>query len=534
MSFLGELKAILGIKPVSIAELNRVATHDPVQRRTTPQPPNPLEGIEVTEEYRKVAKLIEAGAPIVFVSGKAGTGKSTLIHYIRHSLKKQVVVVAPTGVAALNVGGATIHSFFRLPPRIVVEEDIKEVKDRRLYTKLDLLIVDEVSMVRADLIDAMDLFLRINGRHRDRPFGGVQLLLVGDLLQLPPVVTRGEETVLFGRHYESPYFFSAKALQEGQLLPVELGRIFRQRDTAFMEMLSKVREAESLEEVIPSINAACANTEGQERHLVALTTTNAAADRENREALDALPGEPSIFEGVVSGKFAVEEERLPAPLNLALKPGAQVMFTKNDSSRRWVNGTIGRVHAILEKSIQVELLTDHPGAIHEVTQERWESFRYTYDYTKDRIVPQSTGFYVQFPLTLAWAVTIHKAQGKTLERVRVDLGTGAFAPGQVYVALSRCRSLSDITLVRPIQLGDVKCDPAIKRFYQAIFPEPKAQERTPEPQEVDGEAPERCPVCGGALRERNGRFGPFFGCSNYPRCRYTRNVQNGRGQIDQQ
>ncbi len=467
MGLLNALKEILGIAPVNIGELNRQATHARPSPPPVPPRVDPLEGIEITEEYRTVAKLIDARFPIVFVSGKAGTGKTTLIHYLRHT-NKNVVVVAPTGVAALNVMGTTIHSYFRFPPRIVTDEDIKEVKDRRLYTKLDLLVVDEISMVRADLVDAMDKFLRVNGKHQDRPFGGTQLLLVGDLFQLPPVVTRSEESVLFARKYSSPFFFSAKSLENCQLAPVELGKIFRQRDPVFTDMLNKVRVAEELDTVIPKINTTCSAPGTDSQHIITLTCTNVAADQVNARELARLPGEPRVFVGEVSGRFAVEDEKLPAPLNLELKLGAQVMFTKNAEQKRWVNGTLGRVIAFKESSIQVELITDHPGALHEVQRVKWESFKYVYDYANDKIKPVTTGQYIQYPLMLAWAVTIHKSQGKTLERVRVDLGDGAFASGQVYVALSRCRSLSDISLARPIDQQEVKCDQRIKRFYLAL------------------------------------------------------------------
>jgi ATP-dependent DNA helicase PIF1 len=525
MGLLDALKDILGIVPVNIGELNRQATH------ARPSPPpvaprvDPLEGIEITDEYRVVSKLVEGGFPIVFVSGKAGTGKSTLIHYLRHTFKKNVVVVAPTGVAALNVKGTTIHSYFQFPPRIVTDEDIKEVKDRRLYTKLDLLVVDEVSMVRADLVDAMDKFLRLNGRHQNRPFGGTQILLVGDLFQLPPVVTRSEESVLFARKYTSPFFFSAKTLENCQLAPVELSKIFRQRDPVFTDMLNKVRVAEQLNTVIPMINATCSAPDKDDQHIITLTCTNAAADQVNARELAKLPGEPTVFKGQVSGKFAVKDEKLPSPLNLSLKLGAQVMFTKNDGQKRWVNGTIGRVTAFKEASIQVELITDHPGALHEVQRAKWESFKYEYDYTDDKIKTVTTGTYIQYPLMLAWAVTIHKSQGKTLERVRVDLGDGAFASGQVYVALSRCRTLTDIALARPIDKHEVKCDERIKRFYLALAgmqPTPQAVEQE-EPTRSHSVPSNRCPTCGGVLRSRNGKCGPFLGCSNYPQCKYTRN-----------
>lgn len=429
---------------------------------------NPLDGIEVTEEYQRIHALLDQGCPMVFVSGKAGTGKTTLVHYLREKLDKNIVVVAPTGVAALNVKGATIHSFFRLPPRMIADEDIKEVRNRRVYEKIDILIIDEISMVRADLLDAVDRFLRLNGPVSDKPFGGIQVLFVGDLFQLSPVVKSKEEAILEARRYETPFFFSAKVLQGCRFAPVELSKIYRQTDTQFTEMLDRVRIAEELESVVPYINQNCCAQSKEHPSLITLTCTNAAADQINKSKLDELPGEMKTFPGEVSGKFAVQEEKLPSPLRLHLKPGAQVMFTKNDEQKRWVNGTIGRVAVLEEDVIQVELVSDHPGTVHDVRRVKWESFKYEYDHVKDKINPVTVGKYIQFPLMLAWAVTIHKSQGKTLERVNVDLGGGAFAPGQVYVALSRCRSLRDISLARPLGRTEVKCDQRIKRFYEAL------------------------------------------------------------------
>lgn len=525
MGLLDALKQILGITPVNIGELNRQATHVRQSPPSVVPRVDPSNAIEITDEYRHVDKLLRTGFPIVFVSGKAGTGKTTLINYLRQTLKRNIVVVAPTGVAALNVKGATIHSYFRFPPRVVTDEDIKEVKDRRLYTRLDLLIVDEISMVRADIVDAMDKFLRQNGRCRDRPFGGTQLLLVGDLFQLPPVVTRSEESVLFARKYNSPYFFSAKSLNECKLAPVELSKVYRQCDPAFIDILDKIRVAEQLDTVIPIINSTCFTIDGG-AHVITLTCTNASADQVNAAELDLIPGDSKVFTGEVSGGFAVEEEKLPAPLNLALKPGAQVMFTKNDEQKRWVNGTIGRVAAFKENSVQVELITDYPGALHDVQPVKWESFKYEYDYEEDKIKLVAVGQYTQYPLMLAWAVTIHKSQGKTLAQVRIDLGDGAFASGQVYVALSRCRSLADIRLVRPIVQQEVMCDQRIRRFYHALSGMQEQVQCAPPEVETTRNHPQdkKCPSCGGILRERNGKFGPFLGCSGFPHCRYTRNI----------
>jgi len=457
--------------PVTFGALNRLATHD---MHSAPGRPNSrgTEGIEVTEEYDAVSRQLQSGVPIVLVSGKAGTGKSTLINHLRDTLKGNTVVLAPTGVAAINVKGATIHSFFHFPPRIINDDDISQARDRRLYANIDLLVVDEISMVRADLLDAMDKFLRLNGRRNDQSFGGTQLLLVGDLFQLPPVVSRAEEGILLSRKYTSPYFFSARSLHECEFEHVELRKGFRQQDPEFVELLDKIRVAEQLEDALPVINARYPGPGADHAQIITLTCTNAAADKINRTELDRLSGQPGIFVGETSGTFSIEEERLPAPHSLRLKPGAQVMFVKNAEGvagrRRWVNGTLGRVVGWKEQSIQVELLTEQPGTVQDVHRAVWEAYRYEYDYAAEKVVPTVTGRYTQFPLMLAWAVTIHKSQGKTLEKVRVDLGTGAFSPGQVYVALSRCRSLADTLLARPIREQEIKCDPRIKRFYLAL------------------------------------------------------------------
>lgn len=469
MSIFEDIKAQFGIKGVSIGKLSRHATQQrPVIEQPLKSQADPLEGITITEEYLKVKGLLEAGCPIVFVSGKAGTGKSTLIKYIRHTFEKNIVVVAPTGVAALNIAGVTINSYFQLPPHIVTDTDIKEVKDRRLYSRLGLLIVDEISMVRADLIDAMDKFLRLNGGDGSRPFGGTQLLFVGDMFQLPPVVTKADEKVLDELGYDSPYFFSAKALAECEMVPVELTEIFRQRDTEFAAMLNQIRVAGNLEEIIPRINDRCAKQEG-DNSVITLSCTNAVADRINISELQKLTTEEArTYQGEIKGKFVVEEERLPAPINLNLKIGAQVMFTKNDEQKRWVNGTLGKIATLSENAIQVELLSENAGTVVHVQRVEWESYKYEYNRVIEKIMPMIVGKYVQFPLMLAWAVTIHKSQGKTLEKVTVDLANGAFASGQVYVALSRCRSLSDIRLTRPIKTSEIKCDPIISRFNQML------------------------------------------------------------------
>jgi hypothetical protein len=474
------IKGFLGVNTVRVGDVNRGVTHqvppplvcrDRVANPPSP-PPNPLAGIEITPEYEKILALIQAGYPLIFVTGKAGTGKSTLIRYLRTVTKKNIVVVAPTGVAAINIKGTTIHSFFRLPPRIVSEDDVKEMADRMLYNKLDILIVDEVSMVRADLLDAMDKFLRVNGRDSSRPFGGVQVLLIGDLFQLPPVVTRQDWKILSEMQYGSPFFFSSRCLQANHMAPVELTRIFRQADPAFAKLLNQIRISANVREAVQLVNQACFPATSNPAPLITLTCTNAKADTVNITRLRSLTGAERTYIGETSGSFTFEDDKrpdkLPSPYKLTVKIGAQVMFTKNDDQKRWVNGTLGTVKQMDDQRMQIELMTEHPGLIHDVQRVSWESFRYRYDRRRGQIVAEVTGQYTQFPLMLAWAVTIHKSQGKTLERVEIDLGDGAFSPGQVYVALSRCRKLTDISLTRPIAPEEVKCDERIKCFYEIL------------------------------------------------------------------
>ena len=466
MGLLQTVRRLLGIAPVDVGELNRRATLEAEQPRPKAHARDTLDGIVITDEYKKVRALVEASAPIVFVTGNAGTGKSTLIRYLRSVLNLRLAVVAPTGVAALNADGVTIHSLFHLPPRIHEDEDIKLVYDRKLYQKMQLLIIDEVSMVRCDLMDSIDRFLRKN-RSRQEPFGAVQLLLVGDLFQLPPVVPRQEWDVLRAMGYASPYFFSAFGLQKSTLVPVELTGVYRQENRAFVDLLNKVRIGDDLDIVIPELKRRCWQQDGF-RSDITLTCTNRRADQINQDALQRLPQQEYSFKGGIEGEFRMEEDKLPSPLDLRLKVGARVMFTKNDGLHRWVNGTLGVVHEIDQENIRVEIVSDFCGIVCDVLPVTWEKYKYAYDSEKDRIVARAVGLYRQYPLMLAWAVTIHKSQGKTLDSVLVDLGYGAFASGQVYVALSRCRSIEGIRLARPIRESDVRCDPMVKRFYLAL------------------------------------------------------------------
>lgn len=475
MSFLKKLEDFVGSKKANVDELRKASARVPVRSYCTNNVASiqANEAVEVTPEYEEVIRAINAHDPFIFVSGKAGTGKTTLIGYLREKVPGNVVVVAPTGVAALQVKGATIHSFFRLPPRIIFpEEDIKTVKDRRMYEGIRLLIIDEISMVRADIVDAIDLFLRANGPQQGKPFGGVQVMFVGDLFQLPPVINTGEMELLKDRGYEQAHFFNAMALAGKEMTMIELQKIFRQKDHQFTDILNRIRVNEDIDGAIETLNRECYEKDvSNSSYAITLTTTNAKADAINEEELDAIASKPTMFVGLLDGKFNVDERNLPSPMNLTLKVGAHVMFTANDKAmpKRWVNGTIGIVREFTGEAVRVEIKTETDSNIVDVHSHKWESYKYEFDSTTGKISPTVIGSYQQIPLMLAWAVTIHKSQGKTMDQVNVDLSAGAFASGQVYVALSRCRTLSGIRLKRPIKANDVRCEPAIKRFYEALI-----------------------------------------------------------------
>lgn len=433
--------------------------------------------IEITPEYEAVIAAIARKDPFIFISGRAGTGKTTLVNHLRSTCEEEMAVVAPTGVAALQVRGMTIHSFFKFPPRLIFpEEDIKKLKDRRLYNKLGILVIDEVSMVRADMVDAIDMFLRVNGPREGRPFGGVQIIFVGDLFQLPPVVRQEELEVLRSREYEEPYFFHAMALRNRELTFIELKKIFRQKDETFTQLLNQIRINQASEQALRIINDTCHRPElPKDEHAIVLTTTNQRAHNINQQAMQNLDTTTKIYKGKVEGKFNIDERNLPSPLDLTLKLGARVMFTANDKNipRRWMNGSLGKVLNFSNDAVTIEI--DPPlgkssryATFVDVPVFTWESYQYEFDEKMNQIKPVINGSFQQFPLMLAWAVTIHKSQGKTLERVRVDLAGGAFAPGHVYVALSRCTTLEGIDLVRPIKTMDVRGNSHIQDFYRRL------------------------------------------------------------------
>ncbi len=429
-----------------------------VKRRATRPPREPL---QMNAQLESAFEAVARRKPIVFVTGGAGTEKSTFIRELRERFpERKCVVLAPTGVAALNAGGQTIHSFCQLPLRIVMPEDIREIDERDVVEHLDLLIVDEISMVRADILDGVERFLRVN-RRSTAPFGGVQIVLVGDLFQLPPVVTFSDKPLLEER-YVSPHFFSAHCLKGLSFLPVELQVVYRQRDAEFATLLRSVRDGHEVASAVAEINRQCVGRSLSGQYLILVPTRKAAAE-ENCRRLEALQGKERTFVARVEGTFSTgSDDRLPAPERLTLKRGAQVMFTRNDPEKRWVNGTVGIVDRLRGNSIAVRLAD---GVVHEVEVVEWQNLRYSWDESEKKIVEEILGVFVQYPLMPAWAVTIHKAQGLTLARVAVDFGRGAFAEGQVYVALSRCQTLEGLSLARPVRPHEVLCSAAARAFY---------------------------------------------------------------------
>jgi len=466
-------------------------------RSLAPQPLRSPDAIEINPGFRRALDIMEGTGHHVFITGKAGTGKSTLLELWRSQTLKRIAVLAPTGVAALNVRGQTIHSFFGFKPDITPDavRKISKAKARdAIYRNLDAVVIDEVSMVRADLLDCVEKFLRLNGPRPKEWFGGLQMIFIGDLYQLPPVVT-GREKGLFagapgpgrGRdpaagRYESLYFFSAKIFGEltFDMEFVELEKVYRQTDAAFIDLLNAIRNRSIDDGQIVHLNSRCRPSfsppDGE--FYITLTSTNDLAAVRNREKLAALPGRVRRYEGFIQGEF--DRSSLPTEETLELKPGAQVMLLTNDRMGRWVNGTIGRVAKIVKVTEDDDIVcVDLPDAGRvELSTNTWDLFRFRYEAESDRIESESVGSFTQYPLRLAWAVTIHKSQGKTFDRVVIDIGRGAFAHGQVYVALSRCTSFEGIVLKTPIRKSHIWMDWRIVRFLTR-FQYKKAEEALP-------------------------------------------------------
>ncbi len=426
-------------------------------------------------EFKQIEALINFTDTSVFMTGKAGTGKSTFLKYITATTRKKHVVLAPTGIAAVNAGGQTLHSFFHLPLKPLMPDDPEFARDRlskrmkyskqfvKLLRDLELIIIDEISMVRADVIDFIDKLLRHYCRNNHRPFGGKQLLMVGDVFQLEPVVTSQAREIL--RHaYSNFYFFSARVFAEFDLVPIELRKVYRQSDSTFVNLLDRVRSgcpgADDLRTINARVNTSPAGDSGM---TMTIATRREIVDSINESHLEALPDKAITFVAEVKDDFP--ESSFPTDRNLTLKKGAQVVFIRNDPEGRWVNGTIGHVHSLKKDELQVAL---EDGDIHTIEQETWGNIEYDYDEAEKKVTETVKGSFRQYPVKLAWALTIHKSQGLTFNHIIIDFGPGAFTGGQSYVALSRCTSLEGISLASPLRPNDIYVSTAVQQFARSF------------------------------------------------------------------
>lgn len=427
-----------------------------------------LKPLELNASFREALDLMEKTDKGVFITGRAGTGKSTLLRLFRTTTRKKLVVLAPTGVAALNVKGQTIHSFFGFPGRPLSPKDIKKVRNKKVYKNLETIIIDEISMVRADLLDNIDLFLRLN-RNNPEPFGGVQMLFFGDLFQLPPVVASDAEAMLFNNYYESPYFFSAHLFDRGYTMEMlELHKVYRQENRYFLRLLDAIRTNRMDFEDLEELNERYLPEFDLEDHYITLSPRNYKVDQINERRLNELKEQEEVFFADVKGNF--DPRLYPTEQALKLKLGAQVMFIKNDPEKKFVNGTIGKVLAFENNTVKVEIKEEGKEKVIEVGKLDWEVLKYVPGKEDDKsIETEVVGTFSQIPLRLAWAITIHKSQGKTFERIIIDMGKGAFEHGQTYVALSRCTSLEGVILKQPIQMKDILTDFRIVEFYEQYF-----------------------------------------------------------------
>ncbi len=442
-----------------------------------------VNGITLDPENKEFMYALECAQytnQLIYLTGKAGTGKTTFLQYLRQVTQKKMVVLAPTGVAAINAKGQTIHSFFHIPISLFVPNDERlhegfydtfKYKDdtKRIIRSIELLVIDEVSMVRCDLLDVVDVILR-RVRKCSLPFGGVQVILIGDTFQLPPVIGKNDGDIIY-KFYDSEFFFSARVMSRVRPLYIELKKVYRQKEKEFVDVLNRIRIGKQVSSDIQLLNSRVRHglSDDETKNYIVLTTTNDAAGEENSRRLAALPSDSFIFDANIVGDFP--ESNYPTDMQLELKVGAQVMFIKNNWQKDYFNGKIGIISKIKGSSIVVDV-TNSYNEVHSIVvdPEKWENIVYTWNEKEKKVEETVTGTFTQYPLKLAWAITVHKSQGMTFEKVIADIGY-SFASGQVYVALSRCTSLNGLILKSPISSSAIKTDPRVTEFAKKEVPE---------------------------------------------------------------
>lgn len=463
--------AIIGL---TITIANRTSRQQTIVSTPEPGAKTPdIDGVELGEEQQRVYDIMTKSNDNLFITGKAGTGKSVLLQYFVKHTTKSVAVLAPTGVAALNVGGQTIHSFFGLDIDVQCTDDISKVANisqnrQRILSSLQTLVIDEISMVRADVMDMIDAKLKY-ARHNKQPFGGCQIIAFGDLYQLPPVMTNGQASRYIEDKYTTIHFFGATEIRRHPFKIIELQHVFRQKDQLFINILNKIRLGQTDSSLLEDINSRCI-LPPQNLQYITLTGDNATADRINQEQLLEIPSREYVYTGTVTGDL--KRANMPTDITLRLKVGAHIIMIKNDHTNnssidktrkaRWTNGTFGIISRLEPDCIHVII----NGVEHSIDKEKWEKYQYRYDATEHKLEKDVVATFEQYPIKLAYAITIHKSQGQTYDAVKVDLSKGAFAAGQTYVALSRCRSMETLYLAKPLKQSDIKVSQEVINYMK--------------------------------------------------------------------